>query len=446
MKRLALITLVLIAAASTSFGQRAPRASACAFSVTPMSYEGPKDRSLTLTAMNLAAYNMIAPGNAFFGLPRLENGLRAARSSVEPVIPPILLKSISWIESSTTQTTRAAPYGGIGPALISFDCGHGIMQVTSGMTTPLGTDGKATPEQLLVATHYAYNVARGAVILEDKWNAAPEYRPIAGTDTNSDPAIVENWYFAVWSYNGFTGPGANRSNHPLDPVYGNWPRTPYSCGASNDGFGHDRSKYPYQELVWGCASQPPLVDGAPVWQPINLSLPDLNDPRWRNPLALANWVSPYANMDMPTPKPSHTDATPKPSASLLSSILGAPSLSVSNTSVWMAISDDNKTAAPQDIAIGNPGTGVLAWGATSSASWLKVSPPAGVALGSDVYCSDPACQRNGTLTLSIDPAALPSGARRATVRVFSPQTGQTQTITVTIASTVKVGVPGMTKN
>ena len=165
----------------------------------------------------------------------------------------------------TTQTTRDAPFGGIGPALISFDCGHGIMQVTSGMTVPLGDDGRASPEQLLVATHYAYNIARGAAILADKWNAAPEYRPIAGTDTDSDPSIVENWYFAVWSYNGFTGPGAKRSNHPMDPVYGAWPRTPYSCGAANDGYGHNRGSYPYQELVWGCATRPPVVDGRQLW-------------------------------------------------------------------------------------------------------------------------------------------------------------------------------------
>ena len=61
------------------------------------------------------------------------------------------------------------------------------MQVTSGMTVPLGDNSQASPDQLLVATHYAYNIARGAAILADKWNAAPESRPIAGTDTESRP-------------------------------------------------------------------------------------------------------------------------------------------------------------------------------------------------------------------------------------------------------------------
>ncbi|HUS83437.1 MAG TPA: hypothetical protein VM013_09320 [Dehalococcoidia bacterium] len=446
MRRFALAALVLVVAASASMGERAPRATACAYSIVPYAYEGPKDRSLNLRAMDLAAFNMIAAGDAFFGLPRLEKGLRQARSSVEPVIPPILLRSISWIESVTTQTTRDAPFGGIGPALISFDCGHGVMQVTSGMTVPLGTGGAATPDQLLVATHYAYNIARGAAILADKWNAAPEYRPIAGTDTDSDPSIVENWYFAVWSYNGFTGPGAKRSNHPMDPIYGAWPRTPYSCGAANDGYGHNRGSYPYQELVWGCATRPPVVDGKQLWRPFELSLPDLNDARWRNPLQLSNWVSPYAGMDMPTPLPSHVDSTQKPSGSVLYAILGKPKLDVYTSAVSMTLRDDD-TVAPQEVELGNAGTGVLAWGATSSASWLNVSPSAGVALGSDVYCDAGAqCERDGKLTLTVTPGALRGGAKRATVRVFSPQTNDTQTITVSIASVGKTGVPGIVRN
>ncbi len=445
MKRFALLALVLVVAALASTGGKAPRADACAFAATPTAYEGPKDRSLDLAAMDLAAFNLIAPGNTFFGLPRLEKGPRRVRVSVEPVIPPILLKSIAWIESSIAQT-RNSPFGAIGPALISGDCGHGIMQVTSGMTVPLGSNGNATPEQLLIATHYAYNIARGAAMLADKWNAAPESRPIAGTDTDGDPGIVENWYFAVWSYNGFTGPGANRSNHPLDPIYSPWPRTSYSCGPSNDGFGHDRSKYPYQELVWGCAGHPPVVDGQQLWQPFALTLPDLNDVKWRRPLQLANWLAPYVNMDMPTPFPWHVDATQRPSASAVAAILGAPKLDVNSSDIWLTLGGD-KTVAPQDVELGNDGSGILVWGATSSAPWLTVSPSAGVALGSDVTCSaGVSCLRDGSLTLTVNPSLLPKGAAQATVKISSPQTGDTHTLNVTVSSSGKTGLPGVTKN
>src|SRR6185295_5682639 len=167
-----------------------------------------------------------------------------------------------------------------GEALISFDCGHGVMQVTTGMTIPLGTDGRPTTRQVLVATHYLYNIARGAFILADKWNAAPEARPIAGTDTNSNPLLVENWYFAVWSYNGFTGPGSSRSNHPADPTFA-FPRPAFTCDGSQS-----RARYPYQELVWGCMANPPQRSGAPIWQPVAATLPDLTKPEFFNALAV----------------------------------------------------------------------------------------------------------------------------------------------------------------
>ena len=151
-------------------------------------------------------------------------------------------------------------------------------------------------------------------------------------------------------------------------------------------------------------------------------------------------------MDMPTPLPSHVDGTPKPPQSVLYSILGLPKLGVYQTNVSITVKDDG-TAAPQEVEIGNAGTGVLAWGATTSSSWLSVSPPAGVAIANDVYCSTgEQCERDGKLTLAVNPGALRSGSQRATVRVYSPQTNESQTITVTIASVGKTGVPGIIKN
>jgi len=447
MKRITLLALVAVIAISASTSGKTQRADACAFAVTPTAYEGPKDRSLDLAAMDLAAFNLIAPGNTNFGLPRLEKGPRQVRVSVEPVVPPILLKSIGWIESSIDQT-RNSPFGGIGPALISSDCGHGIMQITSGMTVPLGTGGNVTPEQLLVATHYAYNIARGATMLAGKWNDAPASRPIAGTDTDGDPSIVENWYFAVWSYNGFGGPGANRSNHPLDPIYAPWPRTPYSCGPTTDGFGHDRGKYPYQELVWGCAGHPPVVDGKALWQPFELTLPDLADARWSGPLQLANWLAPYNKMDIPSPSPSHKDPTQRPSASAASAVLGSPKLDVYTSEISLSPSD-KKTPASQDIELGNDGTGILVWGAVSSASWLTISPSAGVALGPDVTCSaGTSCVRDGKLTLTVNPAKIPKGGGQATVTISSPQTSEKKVLSVNLngSTTGNTGVPGVTRN
>ena len=59
------------------------------------------------------------------------------------------------------------------------------------MTVPLGDAGAANPVQTLIATHYAYNIARGAAILANKWNEGAVLRPIVAT---GDPHVLEDWY------------------------------------------------------------------------------------------------------------------------------------------------------------------------------------------------------------------------------------------------------------
>jgi hypothetical protein len=145
---------------------------ACAFATPPTTYEALEDRSLYMAAMDLAGNDMLFPQDRFFSQAHLEVGTRNNRAPDDLYIPPTLLKAISWIESVATQGAPDLPFGAIGPALVSFDCGYGVAQVTSGMTAPLGEAGDATDEQALVATHFAYNIGRGAAILADKWNSA----------------------------------------------------------------------------------------------------------------------------------------------------------------------------------------------------------------------------------------------------------------------------------
>jgi hypothetical protein len=491
-------------AAATPVPQTEAVSGGCAFRQAPTTYEGSQDRALYRNAVDLAAFNMLLPGDTYFGLPPLETGLRGSRTtSASASIPPALLKAIAWIESSFTQASQQVPYEAIGAALVSFDCGHGIMQVTSGMTTPLGERGYASPQQALVATHFAYNIARGTTILADKWNSAPEDKPIAGTDTGSDPAIIENWYFAVWGYNGFTGPGANRSNHPMDPIYGTWPRVAYSCGPSSDGLGHNRGNYPFQELIFGCASHPPQVNGANLWTPQPADLPDLNDPRWREPLKLENFVYPYDKMDIPTPRQpvggyqaapatastptpyppgytpptpfsypyavptptphpvalvtpqvssapagavGHRDSTQKPSTALRAAMFGAPGLSVSTPNIRISYSPETG-AQSATLTISNTGTGILSWMAVPSASWVVPSPVAGVAVGPDLSCAHSSpCERSATVTVSVDPTRLPPGTNQATLTILAPGINRSYVVTVTTVAVIRIGVPGVTHN
>jgi len=443
----ALGALAVVAVAVVPGRERTPAAEACAFADAPTTYETTEDRSLYIAAMDLAGHNMLFQGDPFFSQLHLETGLRGSRTNSPDVyVPPTLLKSISWIESVTTQGAPGLPFGAIGPALVSFDCGYGIAQVTSGMTAPLGEGGRPTDEQALVATHFAYNIGRGAAILVDKWNSAPESRPVAGIDTNSDPKIVENWYYAVWSYNGFTGPGANRSNHPLDPIYGSWPRTPYSCGSPNDGLGHNRAMYPYQELVFGCMAHPPTVEGKPLWKALDATLPDLNNAYWRAPLDLANFQSPYSRMDMPTPKPQHTDDTPAPTLLHKLAVLGFPRLAVDRPIVLVNVRP-GKSATAAEVRISNAGFGIVPWRVSANRPWVTVSQQAGVAVSADMPCLPGSpCERTAVLKIAVDPKQI-LGSDTAVVRIDGLGVGALrQEIAVFVRVNVALGFPGTTKN
>ncbi len=346
--------------------------------------------------------------------------------------PASLLRAIAWTESNLAMAARSVPFESSGPALVSFDCGYGLMQVTTGMTVPLGSDNQPTENQANVAGHYLYNIARGAFILADKWNQAPEFRPIAGTDTNSDASIIENWYYAVWSYNGFTGPGATQSNHPLDPRFSKT-RERWKCDGTQS-----RTRYPYQELVWGCMASPPKVNGQQVWAPVPVSLPNLTEAKYAGPLGVANFVFPYSAMDMPTAQPSHKQTAPSVAADFASSTLGSPVLSVPNASIQLAL-DGGPQTAKATVTVENSGSGILVWMAAPSASWIVVEPPAGVALGQDVPCGG-ACVRSSTFTVTLNPAALPQAVTSGTITV-SAANSESAPVTVSINASADFDLP-----
>jgi hypothetical protein len=420
---------------------------ACAFPVAPTTYETTEDRRLYMMAMELAGHDALFPNDAFFSQQAIDVGTRQNRRREEVAyVPPTLLKAISWVESLTTQGEPSLPFGAIGPALVSFDCGYGIGQVTSGMTAPLGEAGQPSDEQALVATHFAYNIGRGAAILIDKWNSAPEARPVAGIDTDSDPRIVENWYYAVWSYNGFTGPGANRSNHPMDPIYGSWPRTPYSCGPSTDGLSHNRAMHPYQEIVYGCMAHPPRVNGSELWAPLQATLPDLQNPYWRAPLELNKFQAPFTQMDMPTPKPQHQDPTRQPSASARAEVIGDPRLSVSQPIVLVNVRP-GESATPADLLISNAGSGIVPWRVSTNKSWVTLSTLAGVAVGTDLTClAASPCDRAAVLRISVDPRNV-VGSDAAVVKIRGlGVNGRDVDVAVFVRVNVAIGIPGTSKN
>ena len=437
---LAACFLVATIAIAALFPVGARIAEACAFEPSrPEAYEADQQRTKYNAAIEAASVNRLLPNDSFFALPAIERGPRTGRVPGTPFIPATLLKAIAWEESTMTQSARAVSFDSVGPAQISFDCGHGIMQVTTGMTSPLGADGTPSARQASIATHFAYNIARGAQILAEKWNAAPEQLPIAGIDTASDPSIVENWYFATWAYNGFTGPGSTQSNHPADPQFGAWPRPGFNCDGTQA-----RNRYPYQEQVWGCMAHPELRNGVQLWQPLVATLPDLTNAVIARALSVVNWTYPYSAMDIPSPQPAHIVPPP---ANIQSSaqLLGTPVFQASAQRVTINVNATG-TASKGTIRIHNGGTGAMTWLATSTDRFLVLSPPAGVAVGSDIRCTASDSCPDGILTITVNPTLLPASRANGTIRLSSPNgVGQQIDILVDVSAEFSIGAPGTSR-
>jgi RTX calcium-binding nonapeptide repeat (4 copies) len=224
-----------------------------------------------------------------WALLRVESGSRtSSRTLVSPFVPPTILKAVGFVESSWHMANYSVPRGTSGDILVSFDCGYGVMQITSALAWSMD-NGTATDAEWQVATNYGKNLAAGAQVMVDKWNAAPQFRPIVG---NGNPSILEDWYYALWSYNGFVS--ANDPNRfPLT-------RGEYRCdGVNYTGF-------PYQERVIGCVRNP--AQG--LWNAIPMS--------YYRTLPAFTGCSGSCNtssMDVSTPQPSHTESggtTPPP--------------------------------------------------------------------------------------------------------------------------------------
>ncbi len=280
-------------------------------------------------------------------------------------IPCVVLKSIGFVESSWGQAVGSVPDGSAGPTKVSPSCGYGIMQITSGMRNPAELP---TDTQRRIAEDYVYNIAWGTGMLVDKWNTAPDFIPPIGV---RDPSIAEDWYYAVWAYNSFSV--KNNPNNPDLP----WPRPAFNGTQS-------RTNYPYQELVWGFAANPPRSNSIPLWDPVPLTLPKREEVG----------ITPQA---MNTPQPSHT--------SPCNSIMAAPS-SISLTT-W-----EGKAIPPQNIALdGAISGGSTAWSASASSSgWLSVSPASGSGYPSNI-------------SVAVNPSGLPVGSYRGDIVVSSTKAG-----------------------
>ena len=173
-----------------------------------------------------------------------------------PRFPCELIKAISMQESSWKQfcspTTPADQRGRPDQTIISFDCGYGIGQVTSGMRR---FDATPNYDRARVASDPLYNLATGMQILAEKWR-------VTNCVGDNQPRLVEHWYTATWAYNGLS-----TSNNPNNPAFST------TRGICRPGMCPSGSA-PYQERVWGWMEFPPTPGH---WRGIRPAYPRLSD-------------------------------------------------------------------------------------------------------------------------------------------------------------------------
>jgi hypothetical protein len=162
-------------------------------------------------------------------------------------VPPTLLKAIAWNESNWEQ------YDSDGLPLISFDFGYGVMQITSGMAGAFGNPVGQLPlkTQVRIGGDYRFNISYGAYMLAENLAATPAI-------DNRDPTKMEDWYYAIWAYNGWGW--ANNPNNPAYSHKGNPIQDPWN--------------FTYQERILFLVAHPPLdAAGRPLWTPIVTTIP-----------------------------------------------------------------------------------------------------------------------------------------------------------------------------
>ncbi len=203
------------------------------------------------------------------GVSSIEVGAARTRQTAE--FPCRLMPAIGMAESSINQ------FCSNGLTIISFDCGFGVMQVTSGAASYPGIQRTAD-----------INIAAGADILAAKWNGNESF---GGSFGDSDPVFLESWYFATWAYNGFVY--SNNPNNPDHPAN----RPPFNSPGSLS-----RGSYPYQEIVWGYLGFPQEKDNAagasePVFDAVDITYPtDIPN------------QSGLFSVRLPLPSPAHADS------------------------------------------------------------------------------------------------------------------------------------------
>ena len=128
---------------------------------------------------------------ADYNPPREELEKMIEEVAIKRGIPPVILKSIARVESVFEHYNRdgSPKISGTSIGLMQINNKHG------------GYDTNKLKYDIM------YNIEAGADVLLNKWSMS-SYQSVASVG-NMDPNVLENWYFALWAYNGWA-----QSNNP----------------------------------------------------------------------------------------------------------------------------------------------------------------------------------------------------------------------------------------
>mgnify|MGYP001159366812 CR=1 FL=1 len=151
-----------------------------------------------------------------------------------PHVSAAILHGIAYVESDWHQFNGGSyDVGGepTGSPVESFDGGWGEYQQTWGMPPQCQQSNTCRPDASRIQDDQSYNIGTGVASLISAWN---DTAGVASSSDPNDPFKANDWFFAVWAYNGSYG---NNPDDVASSVYGHWyPGAPF--------------RSIYEEYVW----------------------------------------------------------------------------------------------------------------------------------------------------------------------------------------------------
>ncbi len=194
------------------------------------------------TAQQQDEWMLEGHANLLFDGPKLPSMCYGLCSSPNgtPHVSAAILHGVAYTESDWHQFNASDfRIGGepIGSPIESFDGGWGEYQQTWGMPPQCTASNNCRSDASRIQHDQSYNIGTGIQALINAWNATAG---VASSSDPNDPYKANDWFFAVWAYNGSSG------NNPVDVPSSQY--THWYPGASFNSI--------YQERVWYFADHP----------------------------------------------------------------------------------------------------------------------------------------------------------------------------------------------